>query len=99
MEALVVQPQPTSDLPGDVTPQRADRLPVAQALQRLQHHHRGDHLGRDRWVAAALDHQVGKQLGWEQLLAVVGKKGVHRPVRDQVATPARRIQLAIGWVA
>jgi hypothetical protein len=73
-------------------------LPVAQALQGLQHHHRGDHLGRDRRVAAALDHQVGKQLRWEQLLAVVGEEGVHRPVRDQVPRPARRVQLRIGWM-
>jgi hypothetical protein len=74
VEPLIVQPQPAGDLPGDVAPQRADGLPVAQALQGLQHHHRGDHLGRDRRVAAALDHQIGKQPWWEQLLAVVGKK-------------------------
>jgi hypothetical protein len=47
MEALVVQPQPTGDLPGDVAAQRGDRLPVRQTLQRLQHHDTGDHLGRD----------------------------------------------------
>jgi hypothetical protein len=45
MEALVVQAQPAGDLPGDVAPQRACRLAVAQALQRLQHHDAGDHLG------------------------------------------------------
>ena len=54
VEPLVVQAQPTGDLPGDVAPQRADRLPVRQALQGLQHHHRGDHLGRHRRVPAAL---------------------------------------------
>jgi hypothetical protein len=46
-----------------------------------------------------LDHQVGKQLGWEQLMTVVGEKGVHRPVRDKVATPGRRIQPTIRWMA
>jgi hypothetical protein len=45
-----------------------------------------------------LDQQIGEQLGWEQLLAVVGKKGVHRPVGNQVTTPGRRVQLVIGWV-
>jgi hypothetical protein len=30
---------------------------------------------------------------------VVGEEGVHRPVRDQVTTPDRRVQLGIGWVA
>jgi len=44
MEPLVVKAQPAGDLPGDVAPQRADRLAVAQALQRLQHQHTGNHL-------------------------------------------------------
>jgi hypothetical protein len=46
-----------------------------------------------------LDHQIRKQPWWEQLMTVVGKKGVHRPIGDKVATPARRVQLPIGWVA
>jgi hypothetical protein len=46
-----------------------------------------------------LDHQIGNQPWWEQLLAVVGKKAGHRPVGDQVAAPGRRVQLLIGWVA
>jgi hypothetical protein len=50
MKPLVVQPQPTGDLPGDVAPQRTDGLPVRQALKRLQHHHRGDHISRHRRV-------------------------------------------------
>jgi hypothetical protein len=45
-----------------------------------------------------LDHQVGKQLRWEQFVSMVGKKGVHRPVGDQVTAPACRVQLVIGWV-
>jgi hypothetical protein len=77
VEALVVQAQPTGDLPGDVAPQRADGLPVAQALQGLQHHHRGDHLGGHRRMPTALTGQVGEQLGREQLLAVVGEEGMH----------------------
>ena len=99
MEALVVQPQPAGDLPGNIAPQRAHGLPVRQAFQRLQHHHRGDHLGRDRWVAAALDHQVREQPRWEQLMTVVGEEGVHRPVGDQVTAPGRRVQLLIRCMA
>jgi hypothetical protein len=99
MEPLVVQPQPPRDLPGDIAPQRADGLPVRQALQGLQHHHRGGHLGGHRGVPAALAGKIGGQPGWEQLLAVVGEEGVHRPFGDQVATPGRRVQLGIGWVA
>jgi hypothetical protein len=79
MEALVVKAQPTSNLPDDIAPQRADGLPVAQALQGLEHHHRGDHLGGHRRVAAALPDDIGEQLRREQLVAVVGEKGVQRP--------------------
>jgi hypothetical protein len=53
--------------------------PVAQALQGLEHHHRGDHLGGHRRVAAALPDDIGEQLRREQLVAVVGEKGVQRP--------------------
>jgi hypothetical protein len=69
----------------DLTSQGADGLPMAQALQGLQHHHRGDHLGRDRRVAAALPDDIGEQLRWKQLVAVIGEEGLHRPVGDQVA--------------
>jgi hypothetical protein len=31
-------------------------------------------------------------------VAMVGEKGIHRPVRDQVAAPGRRVQLVIGGV-
>jgi hypothetical protein len=99
VETLIVKAQPTGDLPGDVAPQRADGLPVRQALQGLQHHHRRDHLGRHRGVAATLASQVGQQPGWEQLVAMVGQEGVHRPLRDQVAAPGRRVQLVIGGMA
>jgi hypothetical protein len=90
---------PQATFPGDLAPQRADRLPIAQALQRLQHHDGGDHLGGHRRVLATLAGDIGEQRWREQLVTVVGKKGVHRPVRDQVTTPGRRIQLVVGWVA
>jgi hypothetical protein len=78
---------------------RAAGLPVRQTLQGLQHHHRRDHLGRHRGVAATLASQVGQQPGWEQLVAMVGQEGVHRALRDQVAAPGRRVQLVIGGMA
>jgi hypothetical protein len=96
VEPLVVQPQPTRDLPGDVTPQRADRLPVRPALQRLQHQHAGDHLSRHRRVPATLTGDISEQLWREQLVTVVGKKRIHRPVGDQVTTPGRRVHLVVG---
>jgi hypothetical protein len=79
VEALVVKAQPTGNLPDDIAPQRADGLPVAQALQGLEHYHRGDHLGGHRRVAAGPPHDIGEQLRREQLVAVVGEKGVQRP--------------------
>jgi hypothetical protein len=42
---------------------------------------------------------ISEQLRREQLVAVVGEEGIHRPIGDQVATPSRRVQLGIGWVA
>jgi hypothetical protein len=44
-------------------------------------------------MPATLAGHIGEQLEWEQLAAVVGEEGVHRPVGDQVATPGRRVQL------
>jgi hypothetical protein len=49
-------------------------------------------------MPAALVDQVGEQLRREQHMTVVDKQGVHRPGRDQVATPGRCVQLVIGWV-
>jgi hypothetical protein len=46
-----------------------------------------------------MTNDVGEQLGWNQLVTVVGEEGVHRPVGDQVAAPGRRVQLVIGGVA
>jgi hypothetical protein len=45
-------------------------------------------------VAAALGDDIGEHLGREQLVTVVGKEGVHRPIRDQMAAPAGRVQRA-----
>lgn len=47
-------------------------------------------------MPTTLPDNIGEQLRREQLVAVVGEEGVHRPVRDQVAAPDRRIQLLIG---
>ena len=46
VEALVVEGQPGGDLPRDVGAQRRRRVPIRQALERLQHHHRRDHISR-----------------------------------------------------
>ncbi len=99
MKPLVVHPQPAGDLPGDIAPQRADGLPVRQALQRLQHHHRGDHRSGHRRVPTTLAGDIGEQLRREQLVAVVGKKGIHRPMGDQMTAPPTGVHLVIGGMA
>jgi hypothetical protein len=83
--AGVVQTRPTGDLPGDIADQLLARLPVGQALQRLQHHHGGGDVGGDRGPASARGEQIGEQLVGEPLSAVVGEEGVHGAVGDQVA--------------
>jgi hypothetical protein len=49
-------------------------------------------------MTPALAGQVGEQLRREQLVAMISEKGMHRPVRDQVAAPGRRVQLGIEGV-
>ena len=50
-------------------------------------------------MPTTLTRHIGEQLRREQLVAVVGEEGIHRPIRDQMTTPGRRVQLVIGWVA
>jgi ATP-dependent protease HslVU (ClpYQ) ATPase subunit len=92
MEALVGQGQPTGDLPSDVLTKLRGRLPVRQPLQRLQHHDRGHLIGRDRRPTPTRREQVGEQLVREQILAMVGQKGIYRALGDQVAAQRRRVQ-------
>jgi hypothetical protein len=93
--------QPGLGFGGDVglvavAPQRTDRLPVRQPLQGLHTITRSDHPSGHRRMPATLAGDISKQLRREQVLAVVGKKGIHRPLREQVAAPGRRVQLLIG---
>jgi hypothetical protein len=97
--ALVLRVWRASGPTVEMTRSGATRRAIRQPPWPLQHHHCADHLARDRRVSATLARQVGEQLRWEQLVAVVGEDGVHRPVREQMTTPGRRVQLGIGWVA
>jgi hypothetical protein len=45
-------------------------------------------------VAPTLTGQIRERLGREQLVAVVGKQGIPRPVGDQVAAPDGRVHLS-----
>jgi fatty-acyl-CoA synthase len=50
-------------------------------------------------VPTTLPDNIGEPLRREQPATVVGKKGVHRPVRDQVAALGGRVHLLIGGMA
>ncbi len=50
-------------------------------------------------MPATLTRQIREQLEWEQLVAMGGKKGVHRPVGDQVTTPGGCVYLIVEGMA
>jgi hypothetical protein len=96
VEPLVIQPQPTDDLPDDIAPQRADRSRSdrpARACSTITVAITS--AGTDgcppRWRATSANSSGGNS--WR---AMVGQEGGHRPLRDRVTTPACRVQLGIG---
>jgi hypothetical protein len=85
VEGLVPDTQAAGDFPGDVGLELAAGLPVGQPFQSLQHHDRGDHVGRHRGPAPIGGEQIGEHVIREQLLAVLGQEGVHRTLLDEMA--------------
>ena len=92
MEPLVVKRQTGRDLPTQIRAQRRDRVPIRQALQRLQHHRRRDHVGRHRRTATPRPEQIGEQFVGEHRLTVISQERVHRPSRHQMTDQRLRIQ-------
>ncbi len=72
---------------------RSDKPP-----QRLQHHHRGDHLTRDRRATPPGGEQIGEQRLGEQPAAVLGQEPLHRPRQPPGGRTARRRPTAPGPV-
>ena len=50
----------------------------------LEHHHRGDHIGRYRGAAPVRREQISKHRIGEQPAAMFSQKRVHRTGRDQM---------------
>ena len=84
--------QPGRHLPADPIAQRPRRLTIRQALERLQHHHRRDHISRDRRPTPTRGEQVGEQLVREQLAAMISQERLDAALRHQLAAQRRRVQ-------
>ncbi len=62
-----------------------DRLPVRQALQALQHHHRGHHARRDT-APTPVAEQIREHLIREQPVPFPVQQRIHRRLRDRLLT-------------
>ena len=83
MERLIAQVHTGRRLPAQIHLQAVARLPIRQALEGLQHHHRGHHPGRD---GRPTPHRVGVQVGeiavGKDAMALIGQQPVNRPLRQ-----------------
>lgn len=92
MERLIGQRQARRGLPRDVSLQGPARLTVGLAFQRLEHHHRGDHVRGHRRTAPTRAEQVGEHVIGEQAVPVLCEQRVHRTLPQQVTTQRSRVQ-------
>ena len=88
MEPLVIERQPGGHLPTQIGAQRLHRVAVRQAFQRLQHHHRGDLIGRHRRPAPTRAEQIGEQLVREQARRCSAKNAYTDPAGTRCPTNA-----------
>lgn len=83
--------EPARSLPPQVERDRLRGLPVRQPVQRLQHHHRGDHIRRDGRTPPPGAKQVRERLIRKQSLAILGQERKHRPRWQQM--PSQRLRI------
>jgi len=83
MERRVIDRKPAGDLPPQVAAQRRDRIPIRQALQRLQHDHRGAHIHRHRGTTRHRE-QIIEQAIREHLATMIGEEREHTALRHQM---------------
>ena len=91
VDALVIERQTRRHLPADVVRNAAGRVTIRQALQGLQHHHRGDHIAGHRRPTPPRREQVREQLVGEQLAGGdrPGTRAPNRPAPAGGTTPPR----------
>ena len=82
--------QPARRLPPQVERHRLDRLGIRQAVQGLQHQHRGHHLGRHRRPPTRLE-QIPEQLLREHRPTMSGQEREHPTHRQQM--PGHRLHI------
>ena len=92
MKRLTGQRQTRSSLPRHITRQTPACLPVRQALQRPEDHHRSDHLARHRQTAPTAPEQIGEQLVAKRPAAMLGQLRMHRPSRHKMPAHRRRVR-------
>ncbi len=90
MECLVGQRETRSCFPGNVGLQCPTRFTIRAALERLEHHHRRDHIGRHRRAPTVRREQIGEHLVGEQAVAVLSEERVHRTFPEQMRTQRGR---------
>ena len=92
MERLRPGVHPSRRLPTQIDLQPVRRLPIRQPLERLQHHHRGQHPSRHR---RATPHrplvQIGEVVVGEQPVTVIGQQPVDRPLPQPITEDLPRI--------
>jgi hypothetical protein len=97
VEAPVQQPQPAGSLPPQVAPHRLRRVVIRQPVQRLQHHHRREHLRRHARPPVRRGVHVREHPRREQRVPVPGQEREHAPRRDQL--PARLPHIRPGQLS
>jgi hypothetical protein len=97
VEPLIIESQPAGHLPADPVPKRPGGVAVRKAFQGLEDHDRGHHIGGDRWPPTPGREQVLEHLVGEQLVAVIGQKGLDAAIWDELAAQGRRVEkLTVG---
>ena len=92
MKPLIIEGETSRDLPAQIGAQRLRRLAVREPFQRLQHHHRGDHISGHRRTTPTRREQVGEQLVREQPAAMLREERVDGAGRHQMADQRRSVQ-------
>ena len=92
MEPLVIEREPSSDLPAQVGTQRLERVAIRQPLQGLQHQHRRHQLSRLRRATPARREHVSEHLIGKQPAAMLSQERIHTPLSHKVAHQGSRVE-------
>ena len=91
METCLGHREPTCGFPAQIKRDRVRGLPVREVMDRLQHHHRRDHIGRNRGPATTRRKQVGKRIIGKQHMPMTGQETKHRTLGKKM--PRERLDI------